>query len=100
MILKALKRNTYEHGLPKNWFHELKATFHDSYYNELISASSPRRSAGTKKSTQSAPIKFLSTYYFGVSEDADADGVEISSMAHGVVEVKDMSLAMSKVRKL
>lgn len=102
MILKALKRNTYEHDLLKKWFHELKSTFHDSYYSELLGSSSPRRAAGsTKKTVQSAPIKFLSTYYFGVSEDSEADGVEVSSMAHGgCVEVNDMMLSMNKVKKL
>jgi len=78
-------RNAYEHDMLNSWIAEL----HQTRQNK--NAANP----------MSAPLEFISTYYFGVSDDPEMDGVPHTSFLNpGLVDVEDMRMDAKTLRSL
>ena len=78
-------RNSYEHHMLQSWIAELYQTRQNKNSDDPLSA----------------PIQFISTYFFGVSDDPDLDKVPQTSFLHrGLVDVEDMWLEPKTLRCL
>jgi hypothetical protein len=78
-------RNSYEHDMLKSWIAELYQT----------------RQNKNNTHPMNAPIEFISTYFFGVSDDPELDGVPHTSFLNpGLVDVEDMRMDAKTLRSL
>jgi hypothetical protein len=81
----VLSRNAYEHQMLKSWIAELYQTRQNKSSDDPLSA----------------PIQFISTYFFGVSDDPELDGVPKSScLLPGLTDVEDMRIDSKALRSL
>ena len=81
----VMSRNAYEHQMLQSWIAELYQT----------------RQNKNNEDPFSAPIQFISTYFFGVSDDPELDSVPQTSFLHpGLVEVEDMRVDAQCLRTL
>jgi hypothetical protein len=87
-------RNQYEHRLLREWISELRQSF-----SSAPAAPGPSVAA----SPYSAAISFMSSFYYGVSDDPEHDGVPRSSLSNGsgggggLVEMGEMALSLRKI---
>jgi hypothetical protein len=87
----SFQRNQYEHRLLREWITELRGSF-STPVSEV---------GGTSSSPYVSAIAFMNSYYYGVSDDPEHDGVPRSSLSnHGLVDMGEMVLPIGKIRLL
>jgi hypothetical protein len=82
----VMSRNSYEHQMLQSWIAELYQT----------------RQNKNSEDPLSGPIQFISTYFFGLSDDPELDGVPHTSLLPpaGLVDVEDMRMDAKSLRVL